>query len=479
MNIFRITSFLIYTTSIFLFFIGLLSSNINVLLVSLISLSIGNAVFCLKNIKNNILFFCFNTTFFIFLIGRMVVTTFFGYKEDLRGLNGLNFNDPNLVIITIVCFFLSLFFIFLGYKSFSRIEIKLFNSNKLFQDKMGHLQLSSLILFYASIIFRLYIVFEMRKVSVSEGYYETFNTFQSNLPSVLQTFGDMYDMFFYAFLATFPSKKKVLLPASLYILEGVIAASSGRRSVLMLNVLLLLIYLVIRNNKEKKEVWFGKKEVIGSVILFPFLMTLMTFIGNMRSSFSGSIKEKTPFFQGIMEFFYSQGVSANLIGYTEIHKDSLPNKFYSIGPLLEFIDNNIIRPIQGKPILTGQTAEKAMEGFLYSLTLPYFIEPKSYLMGYGWGSSLVAENYFDLGYIGVIIGGFLYGLIIVLLSKAIQGKNFLVITFSLSMSRILLFSPRGAYLSFLVSAFAIRKIIAVVLVIVGAFLLRKLKAEIK
>ena len=454
------------------FFVGLFSSNATILLLSLTSLTVSNALYSFKDIQKNILFFCFNGTFFIFLIGRMIVTTFFGYKEDLRGLNGLNFTDNNLIVITLVALYLSLASIRIGYILFKRIKLDFIKRRFIPDNKRKALELSSLILFSIAIVFRLYIVIEMRQATVSEGYFETFSQFRSSLPRVIQTFADMYDMFFFAFLATLPSKKKTLIPTLLYLLEGTIAASSGRRSVLMLNVLIVAIYYVVRNNKEKNDMWFGIKETVGSVIALPMLMGLMTFIGRMRAAHG--VQRTGSIFDSIFEFFYSQGVSANLIGYTEMYKEQIPNRFYTLGPIYEFVNESLIKPLKGIQPFFGQTAERAMNGHLLSQTLPYFIDQRAYLAGYGWGSSIVSENYADGGFVGVIIGGLIYGLILLVLAKIISDGSFLIMTFGLAMSRIILFAPRGAYLSFIVSSMSPRKIAAVVLVIMFGWLLNQI-----
>lgn len=449
--------------SLCLFFVGFLANNATILLLSLIFLTISNATYSFKDIQKNILFFCFNGTFFIFLIGRMVVTTFFGYKEDLRGLNGLNFNENNLIIITLVALFLSLASIRIGYVIFKRINLDFIKRRVIPKNKRNALEFSALVLFFLAIIFRLYIVLEMRQATVSEGYFETFSQFKSSLPKVIQSFADMYDMFFFAFLATLPSKKKTLIPTFLYLLEGTIAASSGRRSVLMLNVLIVAIYYVVRNNKKENNIWFGIKETAGSILALPILMGLMTFIGRMRAA-PGSQRTGS-MFDSIYEFFYSQGVSANLIGYTEMYKEQIPNRFYTLGPVYEFISESIIKPIKGIPSFFGQTAERALNGHLLSQTLPYFIDSRAYLAGFGWGSSIVAENYADAGYFGVVVGGLIYGLVLLVLARIISDGSFLLMTFGLAMSRIILFAPRGAYLSFMVSSMSPRKIIAVILVL--------------
>ncbi|WP_341873404.1 O-antigen polysaccharide polymerase Wzy family protein [Enterococcus gallinarum] len=452
-------------TSSLIFLLAMYFNSVFLSLLSCVMLLLSNLQYCLIDFKKNILFFCFNITFFIFLIGRMVITEFFSYNEHLRGIAGLDFVSFDLVSNTLTCIFVSLLSLFLGYILFNKISFM--NKRNQLNKNNESLKLSSLLLFFVAVIIRLYIVIEMRKASVTEGYFETFTTFHSSLPSIIQTFGNMYDVFLFSFLATFPKKKEVILPSFLYVLEGAIAASSGRRSVLILNILILAVYFLSReDNESETEVWFGMKEKFFSIVSVPILIILMTFIGRIRSNFNSinSIKASQNSF---FEFFYSQGISANLIGYTDIYRNDLPKgRLWTFGPFMEFIENSIVRPLQGLPPLSGQSLARAQNGFLFSQALPYLIMPTAYLQGYGYGSSFVAENYADLGLFGVFLGSLVYGGILLFLSKSLKRGNFVLIVISLSMARSILFAPRAAYFSFIVSTFSPSKIVAIILVYV-------------
>lgn len=452
-------------TSLAFFFLGVLNNSFEIILFSIIVLSVSNVAYSFTKIIENILYLCFNLTFFVFLVGRLVTTTFFGYKKLERGIYGLNFSDQHLALTTVIVLYVSLLSLCAGY-SFIR---KVASNSSLSKSKVNEPKILlgkvSKILFYLSMIFRLYVVFEMRRVSVVDGYYESFSLFSSSLPHILVIFSEMYDMFYFSYLASYPKKSKIWFPTFLYLLEGVVAASSGRRSILILNLLLVLIYFVIRNNKDDN--WIGKKEIIFTFSIFPALMLLMTRIGEMRANFSEKSIDKINIKSSFMEFFYSQGVSVNLIGYTEIYRNYLPKKYYSIGPLFEFFLNSIWRPLKGLPrITTVQTVERATQGYLYSQAITFLIMPESYLKGYGYGSSFVAENFADFGVLGVIIGSFVYGIILYSINKFILSNHFILKVFAFSMARIILFAPRAAYLSFIVSAFSPKKIIAVLVVIV-------------
>lgn len=464
--------------SLLFFIIGIISRHPYVLLTSVICIFSHNIVFALEDFYEKIIFFCFNVTFFIFLVSRMVVTGIFGYKETVSGLLGLNFNDPLIVNYVIICLYLSLIAIFIGYKIINKVNLDFLNkiaspSNSF----INSLRISSLIYFYFCLIVRFIYAFQLRQVVMIGGYYETFLSYNSSLPRFLVKASETYEVAFFVYIATMPSKRKSLLPVFLFLLEGYLFALTGRRSDFVLNILIILIYFCIRSLpketeklKVKSEIevkWLGKFEWCLGLISIPLLIVFMTVVGNWRAG----INESLDFIDSILEFFYSQGVSANVIGYTIKYEDKIPDKIYTFGPFLEFIHNKIIRPLRGMPQLVGQTPDRALNGFLFSHAISFLIMPNLYLAGRGYGSSFVAELFHDFSYIGVFIGSIVYGAIIYIFHYIICNSNYIIIIFTMLMTKSILFAPRAGFLYIIVDAFTPRNIIAVILIIIMAKLL--------
>lgn len=470
----KITRYIFLSGSLLFFLIGLSFENPRVLLISTLIIFSHNIIYSFKNFYDKAIFFSFNVTFFIFLLGRMVVNEFFGYKSGLLGIFGLAFNDVRLVNLTIICLFLSLWAIFMGYTLIQKVNLSFLKKKKELNPGFVYsLRAFSLLFFYFCMIFRLYYVYEMQQTAMTEGYYESFMTFASSMPSLLVTISNMYDVAFLAYLATNPTKRKSLFPILLYIGEGLFAALAGRRSIFMLNLLIVFIYYCVRTaratKRQDEKKWLDKSELSFGVIALPVLMGFLTFIGKLRSSFKGSnVSLNNP----ILEFFYSQGISANLIGYTKVYEDLLPKGIlYTFGPIMEFVNNKIIRPLNGLPEYFGQNIERAINGHLFSHALPYLIMPSAYLMGHGYGSSYIAEMFHDFSFLGVFIGSIVYGAIIYVFYYMLQNSNYIIVIFTLMMTRSILFAPRGAALSFIVSAFSMSKIAAVIFIVVGSTIL--------
>jgi oligosaccharide repeat unit polymerase len=476
--------YLLLFGSLLLFGAGVIFEEPMLLLVATLFIFAHNITYSVKQFYERILFLCFNVTFFIFLIGRLVVAGIFDYTSTDVGMFGTAFEDVTVVNTIITSLYLSLIALFIGYTLIQKFKLNFLDRKKeMSSGYLNSLRVFSLAFFYFCMIFRLIYVYQMKQTAVTEGYFESFMTFQSTLPSILVRISEMYDVALFAYLATMPTKKKSLFPILLYLGEGLFSAMAGRRSILMLNLLIVFIYYCIRSirkedNQDEQEVevvkerkWLGKFEYTLAAIGLPILLAFMTFIGKLRTDFSGG-QQSSSFKDSILEFFYSQGISVNLIGYTKIYESYIPKgKLFTFGPLMEFVDNKIIRPFQGLPEYLGQTAERAMNGHLFAHTLTYIIMPGAYLLGYGYGSSFVAELYNDFGLMGVFFGSIVYGAIIYVIFYMIRNSHYVLIIFALMMARSILFAPRGAALSFIVSSFSMPKIAAVLFILIGAKLM--------
>ena len=457
---------MILCLSIGVFIVGVLFSNPYTMLFAVLIMLLHNLWYSLEDFYKRVVFLIFNGTFFIFLVGRMVVNVFFNYKESTSGLFGLNFNEVEIINHTLIALYISLFFLFIGFVLIQKFGKKVISKENTSEGKelfWKSFKIFSKYFFYFTVIFRIIYLYEARSVANVEGYFETFSTFQSQMPGILVLLSGMYDVAFFAFLATKPSKKESILPIGLYLVEGIFSLLSGRRSGFMLNILILFIYFCLRNIKNREDLfsktrtwlkkggWIGKKEIIGAILILPILMIISNTVGYLRA---GADSVEISFVESVFEFLFSQGVSANVIGYTLVLTESIPDKMYSIGPIIEFIDNKIIgHYIMGEPEFMGQTVDRALNGYLFAHTISYLVMPNLYLMGVGYGSSYIAELYNDFGYLGVAIGSVIYGVLIGKFTTWFQAKNILLVLITLMMLRSFLFTPRSFSFAIVFSQF--------------------------
>ncbi|MEK4816077.1 O-antigen polysaccharide polymerase Wzy family protein [Macrococcus sp. FSL R5-0951] len=465
-NSFRLV-FIIFTFLLFL--LGLFNDNLHILFWSVMLQFIHNFWYSLINIYNRIIFLCFNVSIFIFLFGRLFVSYFFGYKSDISGILGTNFYEASLIVFILKIIYTGLITLYIGFKIYDRkIEENFQNSHHVKFNP--YLRITSLIVFYITIIFKVMVDYEAVQVASSQGYFEYFSTFKSSLPSIVVILSKFNTISFFIYLSTRPIKKRVLPVTAIYLAVNALSLLTGSRSNFMLNVLIIIIYFGL-STATSNEKWFGKMEKMMVLILIPVLMVVMTFIGEARNKYSKGISSSI---DTIFEFFYSQGVSVNIIGYTKLLEKSIPDKIYSFGPFIEYFRYNILSKFQDVKVLEGQSVERALEGYQYSHTMSYLIMPDLYIRGVGYGSSYMAELFHDFGWIGLIIGGMLFGIIIGKFTLEFNNKSIFIVLIVLMMTRAILFVPRASTVYFIINTFIIENIVGVIVIFSLAFTIKAL-----
>lgn len=452
-----------------MFIIGISFYNHNIILTAICSLIIHNLWYALESFSKRIIFFAFNITFFTFLVGRLVVKSVSNY-EDIYNNNkfGLDFNNEQIIWNIFVVLFISLLFLYLGYSLLkNNDEIKLEKFKNITSGVSSEaIAFTSKYVFYITIAFNILILIEQARFTNAVGYTELYSSYTSSYPFFVTKLAEMCPVAFFMFLATLPTKRKAAFPIILYLLLGTFSLVIGNRNDFVLNLLIVIIYLGLRNLTDKKEKWFGKKEILVCISIFPFLILLLNAISYVRMDSSMTTNS---FMYAINDFFYKQGASANLIGYAQTLTNQLPEGTnYTFGRLIDFLRNNsITQTIFDIPKYTAQTLESALYGNSFADSVSYILSPKRYLDGWGYGSSYVAELFKDFGFIGIAIGNFLLGIILALMTKLFK-TGVLGVWVCLTMSRLLLYAPRDTATSFLVTSFSIINIITIVLIILLA-----------
>lgn len=455
---------------------GFLLKDLNILLVSIVIIFIHNILYTCEKFYNRIVFFGFNVSIFVFLVGRMIVSKLFEFNNQIVGYFGTNFHSDDIVFKILVLLNLTLFFLFLGFKIPEKTVDNIFKK-KSQQSDIGMiytLRNVSCIVFLISFVLRIIYLIEAIKVSHNSGYFSYFSSFQSSLPFPIVMISEMMPIAFFCYLATIPNKKRALFLIALYLSEGIVSMFTGSRSDFMLNILIVFIYFAfrtVRSNHTNEKPWLGKKEWIIAIVSLPIIVVILNTIETIRNEFARATSSVN---DAILSFFYAQGVSVNVIGYTDALKESIPNKIYTFGPIIEFFKFNILGIFSGKNTeLHGQTLERAMEGYQYSHTISYLVMPQLYLKGVGYGSSYVAELFHDFSYIGLILGSILIGILIALFTKLASSGKVLFVLIALMMIRKLLFIPRASTIAFVIDTFSPINIFTILVIFGFAYILKK------
>lgn len=429
---------------------GYLLNNFNVMLCGVMALFLGNVFYCFTEIRSHILLFVFHITIFVFLLDRPFISMLRGevwwYPSVAFSLNVL---------------FLSLIFLQLGAAAGNRIlkkklqavaQVKSVNSPYQMNFRIA-LQVVSLAFFALTMLF--YLMVELEKLQFMQGreYEELYSLFESQLPSFVHTLAAMMKYSLCIFLATLPSKRMAFVPLAFFLISAVPSLLTGVRNPIVLNALFILVYYILRDVLENGSRWLGKAEKACLILVAPVALVFLSAYNYIRAG------EKTSMgvFDSVVDLFYKQGVSFDVLG---IGYESLPNlpdvvpKNYTFGPFTDYFFHNTLaqRLFGAMDLGSGNSVDRAVYGSSFSHSMSY-VARDDYLQGHGWGSSYLLETYADWGYLGVIIASFLFGLVMLLMMLAIR-KGIMARTITLVGLTSLYFVPRAettGWLLFLVT----------------------------
>lgn len=432
--------------------------------ISTVSLEVLLFIWGFRARPHGLLFSFFVVSTFTFLTGRIFVVGVLGYKSTWNSPWGLHLNEAATVNWTLAIQQCFLFVCWFAVQAFTSRHARLDGGlHRPSHDKIGvQIGIASMIVgFLAYVQNRIGVVGAIRSTSYQE-YYLT----QDTLVSPTGRIGDSLLLFGFAFvLASVPRFRMFVFASGIILLAHGLDLLMGRRVDFVLSLLLVVFYAFLRaslpaSSNEQARNWpTVRKLFVASLLLIP-LIPILNIINNVRFAQSASSGEDT---SPLLEFFYSQGVSANILAYLNDGRLALPaDKFYSFGPLIEFVQTRLM-PGFDSSLYESQSAERAMNGHQLADAFSYLIMPTLYEQGAGYGSSAIAELYIDFSWFGVIAGAAILGYLMsyggqVLSLPAPIAAVVLVI------AREMLFVPRAPFLQWLVGALNVYNILALLLI---------------
>ncbi len=120
------------------------------------------------------------------------------------------------------------------------------------------------------------------------------------------------------FLATYPSKKSVIVALASYEIYGILTVFTGHRYTFIAISMLVAIYMFIRNRVDGG--WITRKHVLMVLAALPFLVIAMTAYDTIRLGEGFTFKG---FGRTILDFLDQQGGSVNMIKRVFITKRSI------------------------------------------------------------------------------------------------------------------------------------------------------------
>lgn len=424
--------------------------------------------YCVKDLNAHITLLVFLIAFFTFLMGRMVLPLFYDISNLLFDIGGADFSKKTQVHMY-VCLFLSLFSVFLGYKYVSLGNKK---PNVRFSDKQTIAKIKSYSkrIIYFSYLFALVQILEKVYVVIKNGYTALYLDYESQLPYIFILIAGWFFHAFYIFLATLPTKKEAKIPIILYLSIATISIGSGQRGSFVLGFLFVIMYLFIRNTlRPGNSPWIGKKGIIGLLITLPALLVFLFLMVYIRSDNDSTFS--TNF---LISFFYQQGVSVEVIGYTYDYEKYFPTgKIYLLGEIVDYIKHNMFtRILFDTKVVEPQTVQHALEDNSLDAAITYIVKPYYYLNGGGLGGCFIAEAWKDFGYMGVCVVSCFYGLLIAKIPIWCR-KNVWVSSVGLAMFNQIIFAPRAHA----IKPFSIFLSVNVLLIYVFIYIVSKQKSS--
>lgn len=431
--------------------IGVYFSYVVVVMWATIALEFCVFLYGIRNRPAGLLLSFFVIATFTFLTGRMFVVGVLGYKSAGDGDWGLHFNDPDIVVKVLIMQQVFVAFCWLGTYLQVRRKVHLDDKTDLTVENRSAVSIGVLCVTVGAAI---YLYERVGVVSaVNQASYLDYYAARASLVSPLARLSESLLVVGYGYtLAGRPRFQTFAFVSFLLLASHGYDLLMGRRAPFVLSLLLVLFYATLRTKSspdKKDQYWPRASHLAVSTFAFIPLISLLNYINFSRSDAGSTTSSPTA--SALTEFFYSQGVSANLLMYVQTDVLQIPqNKIYTFGPLIEFAQTRLV-PGFDSSIYDGQTADRALLGYNFADIASYRIMPSIYLNGGGYGSSAVAELFWDFGWVGVALGGLALGAVFAFGGRILESSVPLA-AIALIVSRQVLYAPRAPFLDWLVGS---------------------------
>lgn len=403
-------------------------------------------LYCLRDMENRVILMSFMISIFTFLLTRLTIPYIYtsSYIIDSWGRT-ISFSETTYQSMYIAIF-VAIVSVFLGYtvsQTSNNLPIS-YQPNSQYSTRARKL---SLYLYYITYIFFALAIIEKVYFVLTHGYMEYYIGYTRLLPGIVYKLATAFEIVFFIFLATLPSKQEAKKPIVLYLLIEFISLLAGARNEFILAFLFIIIYLYIRNSLNPEDPWLSKKGKFAVAIFLPVICVLMFVVLLLRAD---NKVEQFDFIGMFFDLLFQQGSSMQVLGLTFEHAESLDqSRLFSFGPLIDKFNSNFFFQILGNGVsLKGNTVEMATQGHNYGDYITYTFQPRRYLNGGGMASSYIAEVWLDWGYVGLSIWSFVYGVILAKVYVLIR-KNIWLTALAFFMMMQIIYSPRACAIYFI------------------------------
>lgn len=399
--------YLVLCVLLIVFFVGNLCKIENIALAAVVGIFLFNIIENLVSSRRSLFYIMFHGFIFLFILDRPIIAFF-------RGDVWAYFSHTT-VYIALFVLFLSFAFLNIGFYYQNKTPRKRSNLFERLNAKIGGVadnQFTRCWFWITLITLGCSLIKEGINMLHFSNYADIYMGVQVDIPIIITLFAGIsaYCMFFY--LATLPSKIKVIIVLGLYLLTGIPGIVTGGRNALMIKVLFCFIYFVLRECMERNSKWIGKKEIIAVLVMIPVAMVALGVLNYTREG--ASVETISPIEIG-EDFLYKQGTSFDTLCQTIQYRGALRDDNYinyTFGEFIDFINYNKLSNVifgtldfgDGNNIYSGTLSNKLAH------RVSYLALGDSYLAGHGRGTTYFSEVYLDFGYLGIVIFNFAIGI---------------------------------------------------------------------
>jgi oligosaccharide repeat unit polymerase len=443
-----------------MFVIFLVIDRNDLLYFMTISILALNALSCRRAPKEKILFLIFNITFFFFLVGRSLIALILPEIEAVAPRPNFAIETEQLMNVLVFSSILVIRLMFtLKFRSITNLGPK--KESNIYVSEVRRLSRKFI---YMLIVPNLMVIGERIAFVSKNGYEAYYVQFTSEFSVILSRFASLYEPMLFLYLATFPTRRATYPHLLLYIVISALSLGYGQRNGFALSLVFAVIYLALRDVlTPERTPWISRKmALLTGQLLVPLIIffSAFTFYRSDIAIVDSSINIL------IANFFISQGSAVFNLGHTIELQDIFPTgRLYSLGPIINFLRDNIFSSILfDVTVFTKASRELALEGYNFSFSLAYLINPEYYYLGGGYGSNFIAEIWTDFGFIGVIVGSAIYGLLMARFTPWLWQRGPIFIAFTFAGALNLIYAPRAEFFGFLTPTLSISTMLAYILV---------------
>lgn len=427
------------------------------LLFAIIGIWTTNIIYSLFFIKQKVVFVLFHFCFFLFLLGRPLILALQG--TNIGSFHAIYYSaNKESVLGFMLCCLISLFFIWLGACWADFEDFTIFSKNKTeykntilgFAKSQWKEKMFSffLLFFIISALCKLVLNLEKSIFAVNYTYTATYGEFLTGFPYWVYAISTFFIFSFYFLLSLLPSKKATVFLSLVYLFVGLPLFLCGYRSGFVLDLLVIFIYVVFRNYYKNEKAWFGKKEIVFTVVAIPLLIIVLALIGNIRdkTNYEDNMRKGLNL---VSSFVHKQGATFSYMCLAMKKSKELCScgaRLYSFGCIFDYVLHGKIAQIvfDAVPFPGDNSIEAATMSDCLAHRLSWLAFGRnSYLAGHGTGSSYIMEVYLDFGYLGLVVVNFIIGMFLIY-ALNFSKIHFLLLFTVLNIIPDIMFMPRAA-----------------------------------